>query len=162
MFGLSSPPAIIRPFAQKDARACYAVFRDAVLWGTAPHYALDEREAWAGPAHMPADWTARLDEQITWVAQGSRARIEGFLTVGHDGHIDFFYIAPARRGTGLAARLYEQAEAHCRAQGLTIMTTAASHLARAFLTRRGWQTEARQSVIRASVAITNFRMSKTI
>lgn len=153
------PPAIIRPYAAADAPACHAVFRAAALSGSAPHYNRAEREAWAGAEDLPETWAARLGEQTTWVAQGARARIEGFLTLGRDGHIDFFYVLPARRGTGLAGRLYDKAEGHARAAGLTGMTTEASHLARAFLTRRGWTTEARQSVIRASVPITNFRMS---
>jgi len=154
-------PLRLRRYRRQDALACHALYRRTVLEATHRHYGAAQRRAWAGPAAMPAAWPARLEGQITWVAP-RRGGVAGFLTLGDDGHIDFLYVAPEAMGTGLADRLYAAALAEARRSGLTRLTTEASHFARAFFTRHGWQTDARQSVIRDSVAIENFRMSKEI
>lgn len=152
---------VIRPYAPVDARGCHATFQAAVHRGAARHYDAAARAAWAPPGPMPDDWPAQLGDQMTWVAEDG-GRIAGFLTLGRDGHLDLFYVAPDWMGRGLAAPLHDQALATARAMGLTMLSTEASHLARAFLLRHGWVTEARQSVIRHSTAITNFRMSRRI
>lgn len=150
----------LRPVTPQDARACHAVFRDAVMTGAKKLYPPAQRAAWAGPQAMPDDWPDRLLAHDTWVATRGLGRIEGFVTLSAKAHIDFLYVLPAQMGRGTAARLYDQAETCARDAGTQMMTTEASHLARSFFTRQGWQIEGRQSVIRDSVAITNYRMFK--
>lgn len=84
------------------------------------------------------------------------------MTLGDDGYLDFAYVSPPMMGSGLAGAIYDAIEAQARKAGMNVLSTEASHLARRFLTRRGWITDARQSVIRHGVAITNFRMSKAL
>lgn len=151
----------LRAYAPRDAEACYHVFRRAVHEGAASAYSAGERAAWAPDAAMPPDWGARLDRHPTLVAL-RRGAVRGFLTLGRDGHLDLLYVLPEERGRGTAARLYAAAEARARAQGLGWLATEASLLARPFLERRGWVCEARQSVIRAGVALTCFRMAKCL
>jgi len=151
----------IRPYAEGDAPDCHEVMYQAVHRGAAATYSAEERAAWAPPGPMPPDWPDRLARQITRVAIRD-ARLGGFLTLGRDGHLDLFYVLPEEMGRGTAAQLYEAAEEAARGLGLAWMTTGASWLARSFLLRRGWQHVARQSVIRAGVPLTNFRMEKCI
>jgi putative acetyltransferase len=106
---------------------------------------------------MPELWEERLEALTAFVATANGAPV-GFLLMGPDGFIDLFYIAPPFMGSGLGERLYESARVEAKSLGLSGMSTEASHLARSFFARQGWQIEARQTVVRAATPITNFRM----
>ncbi|PWE34330.1 GNAT family N-acetyltransferase [Maritimibacter sp. 55A14] len=151
----------LRRYRPADAAPAYALFRRAVHKGAAAAYSAEERRAWAPDREMPADWPARLGAHITWLAF-HRHRLAGFMTLARDGHLDLAYVAPEAMGRGVADALYARLEAEARARGLPVLDTAASHLARSFFLRHGWQVAARQSVIRNGVALTNFRMEKCL
>ncbi|MCV2881363.1 GNAT family N-acetyltransferase [Actibacterium sp. XHP0104] len=136
------------------------MFYKAVHQGAGGAYSTEECAAWAPSETPPAGWEARVLAGHCLVAQDRSGVIVGFMTLGDDGFLDFAYVAPDWMGRGVAAALYEAIEATARARGIPLLSTEASHLARAFLARRGWQVEARQSVIRNRVALTNFRMNK--
>ena len=152
---------LLRPLTPKDADACYALFHRTVHGGTGAFYGPEQRAAWA-PAmdHAPESWPERLTSGFA-ICATRWGKVRGFFTMGHDGHIDFAYVALEEMGKGTAARLYEACEAEARRLGLSHMDTEASHLARRFFEKRGWQVVARQSVIREGVAIENFRMQKS-
>lgn len=148
----------IRPARASDAPACWRVFYRAVHEGTGRFYSETEQQAWMPTDQMPDTFVPRLMDHITFVATGLRG-VQGFMTMGRDGHIDLAYVLPQVMGRGVAAKLYDRLVQEARALGLPHMDTEASFLARRFFEKRGWQVDARQSVIRNGVAITNFRMS---
>ena len=84
------------------------------------------------------------------------------MTMGHDGHLDFAYVTPDFGGRGVARALYARIENTAREQGLITLTTQSSLSALPFFERQGWTREARQSVIRHGVALTNYRMFKNL
>ncbi|MFC2968627.1 GNAT family N-acetyltransferase [Acidimangrovimonas pyrenivorans] len=155
----------LRRFHSADAPACAALFHRAVHEGAAEHYSPAQRAAWAPYATPPREaldrLAARLSEELTWVAEEEGA-LEGFMSLRIDGYLDMAFVAPERRRTGLAGQLYDKIEAEARALGLIRLTTEASHLARPFFLKRGWQVDAAQQVERQSVLIPNFRMSKAL
>ncbi|SFI55601.1 GNAT family N-acetyltransferase [Celeribacter neptunius] len=161
-FPVTLRPLKLRTLSEADADACYALFHRTVHGGTGAFYEAEQRAAWAPDRpHAPETWPARLTEGFSICAtRGSR--IVGFFTMGHDGHIDFAYVALEEMGKGTAARLYEACETEARRLGLQHMETEASHLARRFFEKRGWRVVARQTVIRDSVGIENFRMEKRL
>ena len=156
----------LRRFRPADAPACGALFHRAVHVGAAEHYTPEQRAAWAPYPDPPPEVLdrlgARLSEEITWIAEAEDGRIAGFMALRSDGYLDMAFVAPERRGTGLAGRLYARIEAEARALGLTRLRTEASHLARPFFARRGWRLDAAQEITRRGVTIPNFRMSKAI
>lgn len=159
---MTAPPGItLRPGRPGDGPSAAAVFHAAVHEGASAFYTPEERAAWS-PAPPDDGWEARLLAGTCLVAEAAGGQMAGFMTLGDDGHLDFAYVAPAWMGKGVADALYAQLEAQARARGLRVLDTAASHLARRFFARHGWQTVARQSVIRGGVAITNFRMEKPL
>ncbi|MDT8345626.1 MAG: GNAT family N-acetyltransferase, partial [Thermohalobaculum sp.] len=151
----------IRAFAPGDAADCHRVFWRAVHEGAVAAYSTAERAAWAPDPDPPPDWGSRLGDGITLVAI-RKAAIRGFMTLGHDGHLDLAYVLPEERGQGTADALLAALEAAARARGLHWLTTEASLVARPFLERHGWCGASRQSVIRNGVALTNFRMHKPL
>ncbi|WP_417241482.1 GNAT family N-acetyltransferase [Celeribacter sp.] len=156
----------LRSLTTADADACYALFHRTVHGGTGAFYDAAQRAAWApdrprAPDTWSDTWPARLTEGFT-VCATKRGAITGFFTMGHDGHIDFAYVALEEMGTGTATALYDACEFAARSLGLDLMTTEASHLAQRFFTKRGWVTDARQTVIRDGVGIDNFRMFKVL
>ncbi|MHC0054068.1 GNAT family N-acetyltransferase [Actibacterium sp. D379-3] len=156
------PESMIRPGRPGDGPAAHALFHAAVHQGAAAFYDDAERRAWAPAGGPPDGWEARLLAGHCRVAQDAAGRMAGFMTLGADGYLDYAYVAPGWMGKGVSDALYDQLEQIARAAGLPVLSTEASHLARRFLSRKGWHTTARQSVIRDSVAITNFRMEKSL
>lgn len=147
----------VRPYRPGDEAALYEIFYRAVHEGTGLFYDARERAAWAPDEAPGPDWAERLNRQITLVAAHGR-RPRGFMALGHDGHLDFAYVAPEAMGRGVGDLLHAHLLREAQARGMAVLDTGASHLARRFLLRHGWRQVARQSVPRQGVALTNFRM----
>ncbi len=147
----------IRPIRPEDVAGTYAIFRDAVRIGAAPFYTEAERRAWAPSDTMPDSWRDRVLGATTWVAEDGDG-LAGFLSYG-DGYLDFFYVRPQARRGPTAPALYDRMLAEARAEGRARLTTHASHLARRFLERRGWQVVAPEEVERNGVRLTRFAMA---
>jgi putative acetyltransferase len=162
LFGLPLAGAIrLRPARPGDGPQLGAILYSAVHEGASRHYSAEERQAWAPATEPPDGWETRLLRAHTTVAV-IRRRPVGFTSLGADGHLDLFYVAPPWMGRGVAGRLHAALLETARAQAVPLLSTEASHLARSFLSRHGWRTTARQSVIRNGVALTNFRMELSL
>ena len=152
----------ISPLTQADADMCYDVFLHAVHEGTGDFYTKTQQLAWAPlRTSRPKDWSECVTQGYALTAK-RWGKIVGFMTMGTDGHIDFAYVLPNEMGKGTATKLYEACEAEARRLGLSVMDTEASHLAKRFFEKHGWQVTARQTVIRDGVGIENFRMEKSL
>ncbi|SEK69567.1 Acetyltransferase, GNAT family [Pacificibacter marinus] len=155
-------PMRLNPLTHRDADACYDVFYRAVHGGTQAFYATEQQEAWAPKrAKAPDDWADKLTQGIA-ISARRWGKIVGFMTMGHDGHIDFAYVLPNEMGKGTALKLYTHCETEARKLGLEVIDTQASHLAKRFFEKHGWHVTARQMVIRNGVGIENFRMEKSL
>lgn len=159
---LRRPAFTIRPGRPGDGAAAFAVLHAAVHQGATAFYSASERQAWAPEQTPPPGWEAELLRGHARVAQDRRGALIGFMTLGTDGFLDFAYVTPGWMGKGVANALYDAIEAAAHDAGLPVLSTEASHLAQRFLSRRGWRTVARQSVIRHGVALTNFRMERAL
>ena len=154
----------VRPYRPADAAALRRVFWRAVQEGAASAYDLRQRDAWARAPEAPPDWPDRLGRQITLVAEttdGDGGPL-GFMTLGHDGHLDLAFVLPEAMGGGAAAALHDRLLAEAEARGIDRLTTEASHLARRFLLKQGWSEIAAQEVEIGGVRLVNFRMAKRV
>ena len=146
----------LRPYRPEDRAACAAIFFRAVREGAAGHYDAAQRAAWApAGAETGAD---RLAHQWCLVAErdGTPA---GFLSMTPEGHLDMAFVLPEEMGRGTAAALYDALLARARGAGLQRLTVHASHLARPFLERRGWQAETAETVALRGQRLERFVMS---
>jgi len=153
----------LRPYTDADAQALHHIFRRAVHEGAAQHYTKAQRDAWAPEDHHGPNWPNRLSRQITVIAETDTTQgPQGFMTLGHDGYLDFAYVLPEQMGQGLADALHDRLLEIARNKGLTRLETEASHLARRFFVKSGWRELAAQTVERGGVQIENFRMERAV
>ncbi len=147
----------IRPYEDTDSDACHDVYVDAVHNGTAPYYTAEQAHAWAPVLKHNGEWTPRLSAGKTWVAV-SGSEVVGFITLTERGHLDFFFVRPAARGSGVATALYKTFLEQAKADGHERLTTHASHLARRFLEKRGWSVREEEDVVRNGVVLSRTLM----
>lgn len=151
----------IRNFQPADSDALRQIFHRAIHEGTTQWYTPEQRAAWATAPEAPPNWSDRLGAQITVVAEDAN-HVTGFMTLGHDGHLDLAFVAPEVMGTGVASALHDRLLTHATDVGMTLLTTEASHLARRFFLRQGWRELTAQEVKLRGVSLTNFKMEKRL
>ncbi len=151
---------IIRPYHVEDADALAQIFFDAVRIGAASKYTEAQLAAWA-PTRPPADvWAERLSQLITFVAANPTPL--GFMSLRSDGYLDLAFVTPDQRGKGVAQLIYAALLTHAQNLNLLRLTTEASHLARPFFLRLGWQEIAAQVVERRGQRLENFKMQLSL
>ena len=131
----------VRAYRPEDRSAKALVYYRAVREGAAPFYDAAQRAVWA-PSPEP-DWDEpdpQLD-QWCWVAEDDRG-LTGFMSLDHEGYLDMAFVLPEVMGKGVAQALYDALLDHARAEGLPRLTIRASHLARRFFAKQGWQLDA--------------------
>ena len=146
----------VRSYTPADAPALYQIVQRAIQEGAAGHYDADQRDAWAARFTGPDALALALEPQDTVVGL-QEGQVRGFMA-RKAGHLDLAFVAPEAMGTGLAAALHDVLVNRAVAEGQGRMTTHASHLARSFFARRGWQHDAAQTVHLGPVALGNHRM----
>ena len=81
------------------------------------------------------------------------------MSLRDDGYLDLAYVLPEEMGQGTADALYDAVFKAAQTAKFSVLTTEASLLARPFFAKNGWRLDAEQEILRAGVALTNFRMS---
>ncbi|MCA0918921.1 GNAT family N-acetyltransferase [Pseudooceanicola nanhaiensis] len=151
----------LSPLTPDDAAEAAALFFRAVREGTQAHYTAQQRAAWAPAPPDPAAWREKFTAQFGVTAREGGS-LAGFITMDGAGYLDLAFVAPEWMGRGVAVRLYAALEEEARRRGLGHLTSEASHLARPFLLRQGWQVITAQQVERRGVTLENFRMEKRL
>ena len=128
----------IRPYSAADRAACHTVYFNAVHIGAADSYTPAQRAAWAPNPHPDQTKTDRLLNQFTLVAE-IKNQIVGFMSLDHTGYLDMGFVLPDHMGQGVAPALHTAIlDIACHHQ-MHRLTVNASHLARRFLAKHGWQ-----------------------
>ncbi|MEM0934906.1 MAG: GNAT family N-acetyltransferase [Pseudomonadota bacterium] len=147
-----------------DRGACWHIFARAVREGASPHYTEAQRRAWVPQETEPHWFAQRFAGGRTWLARRGGAP-RGFLTALGLGspefapHIDFFFVLPEERRSGLAGALYDGFEAAVGPG--SVMTAHASLMLRSFLERRGWAALGEEWVMRNGVRLNRVSMEKS-
>ena len=151
----------VRAFAVEDADALYRVFLRAVREGTAGAYSHAQREAWARAPDSPPSWRDRLNTEITVVAERN-GQVAGFMTLSRDGYLDLAFVLPEEMGKGVASALHDRILHEALSRRMPRLTTDASHLARRFFLKQGWEELREQQIELGGELLTNFRMVKRL
>ncbi|MFC3615239.1 GNAT family N-acetyltransferase [Lutimaribacter marinistellae] len=153
---------LIRGLRAGEADALGLLFHRAVREGAAPAYSPEQRAAWSPQPPAGPDWAARLEREVTLVAEADGIPV-GFMSLEPEtGYLDLAFVLPEWRGQGVAGRLLAVLENRARALGLGALSTQASALARPFLLRNGWQDGPLQEVVRGGVTLHNYGMSRVL
>lgn len=88
-------------------------------------YSHAQRAAWMPAPRTGPAWHDRLSAQSIVVAEGDGG-ILGFMSLADGGYIDFAYILPVERGTGLFRHLYAHILARAEARGIERLWVHAS------------------------------------
>ena len=148
----------IRAFRPEDSATLSTVYFKAVRDGAKAHYTARQRRAWAPDAKAPPDWAGKLAVLDTLVAEVD-GEIAGFMACTYDGYIDLAFVHPQWMRRGVAQALYEETHFRARTRALPRLTAHASHLARAFFARNGWQIDGTERVERNGERLQRFTMS---
>ncbi len=152
----------VRPFREDDAAAAAQLFFESVRAGAGDNYTEEQRRAWAPQVPRGKEWLQKFKgSALALVAEDAKG-LAGFMTLHADGYLDLAYVRADAIGTGVAKSLYAEVEKHARHMGLTELTSDASHKARAFFERQGWETVSDQTPVRLGIAMTNYRMRKPL
>lgn len=103
------------------------VMFDAVRNGES-RYSEGQREAWVPEPRNGAAWSAHLAPQQI-VAAEAHGRLADFMSLAPSGYIDFAYIRPEARGSGLFRQLYTEIEQLARQSGKSLLWVHASLMA---------------------------------
>ncbi len=149
----------IRAYRADDRAACHHVFYRAVHEGAAAFYDADQRAAWAPSAQPDLSKPDKLLDQWCWIAEGAEGGVIGFMSLRRDGYLDVAFVLPEAQGTGVANALLDALIARARAEGLTRLTVHASHLARRFFAKHGWQVDHAEAHPARGQTLERFAMS---
>jgi putative acetyltransferase len=150
----------VRRFRLSDAEALAWVFHTSVREGGRRHYSPEQVVAWS-PAPPDAEaYSRRAEDHALFVAVNDEDQPIGYADLGSNGYIDHLYCQPI--GTGIGSALYAAVEAAAVSAGIAVLSVDASKGARPMFERRGFHVEERRELKINSVAIHNYRMSKTL
>lgn len=152
----------LRNATADDVVALADVFFRAVREGALGPYSETECAAWAPIRPTPEYWGKRLDPLDTIVAERDGI-IEGFMAWNtDDGDLDLAFVLPEMRGKGVANAIYAIVENRARSLGVTRLHAHASHLAKPFFLRQGWDVLHENQVDLSGVKLANWVMEKSL
>jgi putative acetyltransferase len=153
---------LIRNFEPADADTVATLFHATVHQVGIRDYSSEQVAAWS-PSKPDADRYLRQAEGRTFlVAVDDHGVIAGYGVLESSGHIDHLYCRPDVVGTGVGSAILAAMEESARKAGISRLFTEASEAARRLFERRGFKMDARNDFTINSVAIHNYRMSKSI
>ncbi len=152
---------LIRDYNRSDAAAIARLFFETVRFINLQDYSERQVRAWAPAVPDPEIWHARMSQRCTLVVE-ENGQVIAFAELEHDGHLDMFYCRKdvIRRGVGRS--LYEAVELKAIGIRLGRIFTEASITARPFFEHCGFSTLRKQTMTRAGIVLSNFRMEKRL
>jgi putative acetyltransferase len=154
---------IVRPFQARDAAQLGRVFYRSVHEVGSARYSSAQVAVWAPTEPTEESYLDRArDGRVFLVAVDDEDRPLGYGDLKRDGQINNLYFAPEATRTGLVVMLYDQLEQAAVKQGLRLLYTEASELARSFFHKQGFATVERRDFVLRDVPIHNYRMEKRL
>lgn len=136
------------------------VMFDAVRQGDSP-YTEAQRAAWVPEPRTGQAWAERLSGQTILIAEVDD-EIAGFMSLAEKDYLDFAYVLPARRGTGLFRALYQRIETCALDQGCQRIWVHASLMAEPAFARMGFRQLERETVVIGDEKLDRFVMEKQL
>lgn len=153
----------IRLATPDDAEALAEVYDASVRAIGTRDYSAEQVAVWIGQGARAERFRARLaDGRRCWVALNDLDRVQAFIDLEADGHIDFLYAVPEAAGSGVAGVLLDTLEVAAQADGIGRLYVEASEAARRFFLKRGYSEIARRDFEVEGAAIHNYAMERVL
>lgn len=150
----------IRKAGPNDYDAIADVVFDAVRNGPSA-YSEEQRRAWMPRAHTGVVWRNHLDSQTIFVAENVLQMV-GIMSLAKECYIDFAFIRPVARGTGVFRRLFEEVENLALQTRQTRLWVHASLTAQPAFTAMGFSIIQKETVERGDQLLDRFEMEKRL
>lgn len=150
----------LRVATQADFPQLAEVMYDAI-WNGPSLYTFDQKRAWCPEVRSGSDWNERLMNQFVVLAETDRA-VVGFLSLAHNGYIDFAYIRPLYQGTGLFRKLFEALELRAIQVREARLWVHASLMAQPAFTAMGFEIVKAENVEVRGQHLSRFEMQKAL
>ncbi len=124
-------------------------------------YSDAERAAWVPMPRVGSEWNARLQNQIIFLGETGQ-EVLGFISLASKGYIDFAYIRPSARGTGLFRKLYDAIESTAIESRVTLLWVHASLMAQPAFAAMGFSVVQRETVHIGESSLDRFVMEKVL
>lgn len=128
-----------------DYAALGEVMFDAVRTGPSA-YTEAQREAWMPAPRAGETWDERLQAQDIILAEAD-GQILGFMSLAPAGYIDFAYIRPEARGSGLFRDLYDRILSRADERGERRLWVHASLMAEPAFSALGFTVTQQQTIV---------------
>lgn len=149
----------LRPGTVHDLPEMKKLFRETIEAICSNDYTHEQLTVWVASVENEQRWL-EIAQQFLLVATTNNTLV-GFCSL-HNNYVDLLYVHKDYQAHGIASMLYEAIEAEARRRGETSIHSDVSKTAKAFFTRKGFETITEQTVVRQGVTLTNFRMRKNI
>jgi len=151
----------IRDYSPNDCALLAQLFYDTVHAVNSKDYTKAQLDAWATGTIDLTAWNRSFLEHITLIAEMNDI-IVGFADMDHLGHLDRLYVHKDYQGKGIATALVKALEQRTKDECIESYETYASITARPFFEKLGYTVQSENSVVRGSVSLTNFKMTKKL
>ena len=151
---------MLRVAGPDDAAALGRLMHEAIRSGPSP-YTEAQRAAWSPAPRDGPEWQARLAAQHVLIADAASGPV-GFMSLEDGRYIDFAYILPAARGTGLFRRLFGPIRAEAVRSGAARLSTHASLMAEPAFAAMGFAVVQRETVEIAGETLARAEMAMSL
>jgi len=156
-----NPNYTLRAGQSADLLELQQLFVTTIREVCASDYNESQINAWVSSVENEQRWIDMLRNQFVVVALDNGIII-GFGTLDCGNHIDMFYVHKYYQGQGVAKSIYRKLELEAIRQNHASLSADVSKTARAFFEKMGFSVIAEQTILRKSVTLTNYKMTKLI
>jgi putative acetyltransferase len=154
-------PIHIRKALESDLQEILNLFVNTIEQINSKDYSPEQIQAWKSSAKNTDRWKTKLASQ-TFVVAEINHKIVGFCSVEAPGYLDVLYVHAQYQRMGIAKHLYSQIENFALDSGFGILRAEVSITAKKFFEKQGFVEDSKQLVYIQNIALTNFKMSKTL
>lgn len=144
-----------------DLPEMHRLFAETVMSVCCADYDTQQIAAWTSSIENKNRWCDIVEKQFVLLAIHDD-QIVGFASLENGTYIDLLYVHKNHQRQGIARTLYAAIEAEVVRQKQPTLTADVSITARPFFERVGFTTITEQTVVRNGIALTNFKMRKTL
>lgn len=152
----------IRLYRTGDTERLARIYREAALQTGAQTYSSAEVAVWASLVDDLPRFGRQLGRGITLVAETGTGEAAAFGQLEPADRIALLYTAPGFGRATYATGIYRLLEERARDAGVSVLRAEASHVARGFFEKQGFEVVDRERVRHRGVTIERLRMSKPL